>query len=102
RQTLRATVSGNNSELHFGLAQLRVVAGQTHGASHGNFASPAKGEAIDAGDHWLAQVLDQVQYALAAMGVLFAADCVMLGEFPDVGAGNKRLLARPGENDDSN
>ena len=65
RQTLRAAVARNNSQLHLGLTELRVFAGQTHGASHRDFASAAEREAVDAGDHRLAQVLDQVEHATA-------------------------------------
>src|SRR5258708_28494062 len=89
-QTLRAAVAGNSSQLILGLAELGGVAGQPHGASHRNLAPPAERESVDAGDHWLAQIFDQVEYALAAMRVLLARDCVVLGELANVGAGYER------------
>ena len=74
RQPLRAAVAGNESELHFGLAELCVLAGQAHGAGHGDLASAAQREAVDAGDHRLAQVLDQIERGLAFVRVSLGFD----------------------------
>ena len=101
RQTLRAAVAGNNPQLHFGLAELGGFAGQAEGAGHSDLASAAERESIDAGDHRLAQVLDQVEHALPAVRVLFARDRVVLGQLANVRAGNERLLTRPGQDDHS-
>jgi hypothetical protein len=40
---------------------------------------------VDASDHRLAQVLDQIEHRLAAMRVFLAGNSMMLGEFSDVG-----------------
>src|SRR5580698_5348173 len=41
RQPLRPAISRKNSQLHLRLPQLRVIAGETHGASQSQFASAA-------------------------------------------------------------
>ena len=102
RQALRSAVAGNEAELHFGLAELGVSTGEAHGAGHGDLASAAERESVDAGDHRLAQILDQVEHRLAAMRVLLGRDGIVLREFADVGAGDEGLLARAGEDDDAN
>src|SRR6266699_2820013 len=99
RQALRAAVAGNNPQLHFGLAELGGFAGQAQGAGHSNLTSAAERESIDAGDHRLAQVLDQVEHALPAVRVLLARDRVVLRQLANVRSSNKCLLARPGQDD---
>ena len=102
RQPLRAAVAGNESELHLGLAELGVVAGQSHGAGHGEFAAAAERESVDAGDDRLAQVLDGVDDGLSLMRVGLGRDRRVLRQLADVGAGDEGLLARAGEDDDAN
>ncbi len=93
-QALRAAVARDNPQLHFRLTELGVLARQAHGASHRDLASAAQRKSIDAGNHRLAQILDQIQHRLPAMRVLLAGDGIVLGQFADVRAGNERLFAR--------
>src|ERR1051326_2842951 len=102
RKALRAAIAGNNAELDLRLAELGIFAGQAHGAGHGNFTSAAEGKAIDAGDYRLAEVLNQVERGLALVRVCLGFYRIVLRELVDVGAGDERLLARTGENDDTN
>ena len=91
------------SELHFRLAELGIFAGQAHGAGHGDLASAAESEAIDAGNHRLAQIFDQVEHGPgrgACISLPLTASC--LRQFIDVSAGDEGFFACAGENDDAN
>ena len=94
RQTLRPAVSGNDSQLHLRLPQLRVFAREAHGARHRNLASAAQRESVEAGNHRLAQIFNQVEHVLPAMRIFLARHRIVLGQFADVGPGNKRLLSQ--------
>src|SRR5512135_2507812 len=66
RKTLRATVSGDETELDFWLTEFGVVGCDAEGAGHGEFATAAEREALDAGDDGLAQGLNAAENGLAA------------------------------------
>ena len=68
RATLGSPVAGDSPHLHLGLARPGIGAGDTQGAGEGQFATAAQGKAVDACDHWLAAVFDEVEDALAAGG----------------------------------
>src|SRR5581483_757617 len=100
RQTLRAAVTRDNSEFDLGLADFGVFASETHGAGQGDLAAAAESEAVNAGDHRLPEIFDQVQDGLTFVGVLLAANCIVLGQFRYVRTRDESLLARPGEDHD--
>src|SRR5579862_580512 len=58
RQPLRPAISWNNSQLHFWLPQLRVLAGQPDRAGHRHLASAAERKSVNASNHRLAKILD--------------------------------------------
>src|SRR5580658_435293 len=101
RQPLRPAVSGNNSELHLGLPELRVFARETHAAGERQFASAAKCKSVNAGNHRLAQILDQIEHALATLRILFRRNRILHGQFADIGSSNKRLFADASQNDNA-
>ncbi len=94
---LRAAVAGNQSELHLGLAELGIVARQTHGAGHRQLAAAAECEAVDAGNHRLAKIFDGIHDGLPAMGVLLGRHRRLLRQLANVGARDECLLARAGQ-----
>src|SRR5260221_7536595 len=102
RQALRATIARDDAKLYFGLAELCVLAGQAYGARHGDLAAAAQSEAVNASDHGLAQVLNQIQCGLAFVCVRLGLDSVVLRQFIDIRAGNESLLAATCKNDDTN
>ena len=64
-QALRAASAGKKAQLHFGLAELCVLGGDSDGASHCGFAAAAEREAVDRSDHRLAEILDESSGPLA-------------------------------------
>ena len=64
RQTLRSTTTGQQAQLDFGLAEFGMLGRNPHCASHCRFATATKRKAIDRGDHWLAEVFNEVQHTL--------------------------------------
>src|ERR1700733_597958 len=101
RQPLRPAVPRNNSELHLGLPELRIIARETHGAGERQFASAAKCKSVHAGNHRLAQILDQIEHALATLRILFRRNRILPGQFADIGSSNKRLFADASQNDNA-
>src|ERR1035437_6771417 len=97
RQPLRPAVSRDNPQLHLRLPQLRVVAGKTHGASESQFAPAAKRKSVNASNHGLAEVLDQVEHRLPPVPILLAGHRVLLRQLANIRACNKSLLARAGQ-----
>src|ERR1019366_2427450 len=97
RQPLRPAVSRDNPQLHLRLPQLRVVAGKTHGASESQFAPAAKRKSVNASNHGLAEVLDQVEHRLPPVPILLAGHRVLLRQLANIRARNKSLLARAGQ-----
>ena len=66
RQALGTAVARQDANLHFRLAQPRRGAGDAQRAGQCQLASAAQRESVDAGNHRLAAVLDQAEYALTA------------------------------------
>ena len=60
-EALRATGPGDKAEFHFRLSQLRILAGQSHGASHGNLAPATQRVAVDRRDRRLGHGLRRAQ-----------------------------------------
>src|SRR4029077_216275 len=87
---------------HLRLSQLRILAHQTHGASHGNLAPAAERKAVDSGDDRLPQVLNQIKDILPAMRIFLPGNRVLFRQFTYIGAGNECLLTGTGEDDDTN
>src|SRR5579863_10118902 len=102
RQPLRPAIAWDNPQLHLRLPQLGILTGQPNRASHRHLASATQRKSIDAGNHRLAQILDQIQDVLPAMRILLARDRIMLGQLANVSSGDKRLFARAGHNDNAN
>ncbi len=100
-QSLGAAVSGQEAELDFGLAEAGSVCGKAEGAGHGEFASAAEGKAVDAGEDGLAAGFHVAEDGLAAEGEGLAFGGVEGGDLADVGAGGEGLVARAGEEDDT-
>jgi hypothetical protein len=57
------------------------------------YATAAKRETVDAGNHGLSQVFDEVEHGLSTMSVFLTRNRIVFGQFADVGAGNECLLA---------
>ena len=101
RQPLRAGVAGKDAEVDFGLAEPGGVGREPQRARHRELAAAAERVAVDRGDDRLAQVLDEIEHVLAGERVLAARDRRLHRQLVDVGAGDERLLARAGEDDDA-
>ena len=93
-EALGSPIAGDNTDLDLGLPQTRVGAGDPQRAGQRQFTAPAQGEAVDAGDHRLAAVLDQAKDSLPAGSDLFPFECRERSQLRDVCAGNKGLLSR--------
>ena len=61
RQPLRAFGAGDDAEVHFGLAQLRVGDGHAVVAGHGHLEAAAERRAVDRHHDRLGAVLDALQ-----------------------------------------
>src|SRR5262249_33815991 len=79
----------------------RVLARQAHSTGHGDLASAAERETVDAGDHRFAEIFDEVENRLSSVRVFFAADCVVFRQLADIGTGDECLFARTGHDCDS-
>src|SRR5271169_6784181 len=64
-EPLRAAVSGNDSEFHFRLAKLRVLAGLADRAGQRQFASTSQRETVDRRDGGFPQRFEAMENALA-------------------------------------
>ena len=78
---------------------MRGVGRDAKRAGHRELAAAAEREAVDGGDDRLAEILDDVEDVLARQRVLAAGRRRLRGQLVDVGAGNKRLVARTGDDD---
>ena len=65
RETLRAAVSRNEPELHFGEPELRLRGRHANVAREREFASPAEGEAVHGGDDGLRREFDAAEHRLS-------------------------------------
>ena len=95
-QPLRAADAGNDAELDFRLAELRVVGGDDEVALHGEFAAAAERKARDRGDHRLARRGG----AIPVRGEI-AEESIgegLVRHLLDVGAGGESLV-RAGDDD---
>jgi 6,7-dimethyl-8-ribityllumazine synthase len=100
-EPLGSTVTGDEAEFDFGLAETGGFAGEAEGAGHGELAAASEGEAVDAGDDGFAAGFDEAEDLLAAAGLGFAGGGVERGEFGDVGPGGEGFFAGSGEEDDA-
>ena len=92
RQALRAAGAGNEAELHFRLANLRIGRGHAVVAGHGQFQSAAESGAMNGHHDWLGAVFDlQQQREQSGAGLCLARG--HLAEFFDVGAGDESAPA---------
>src|SRR5206468_11680921 len=96
-QPLRAAVAGRDTELYFGLPELRVLARDADVARHRQLAAAAEGEPVDRGDDGFAARLETPQDALAALRARLAVEWSLAREVADVGAGDERFRARAGD-----
>jgi 6,7-dimethyl-8-ribityllumazine synthase len=99
-EALRAAVAGDEAELELGQAEAGLVAGEAEGAGEGELAAAAEGDAVDAGDDWLAAAFDLGEDLLAALGDAAAGGGVGVDEAADVGPGGEGAVAGSGEQDD--
>ena len=102
RQPLRASITGNDAQLHLRLAEARVVGSHAQSAGHGQFAASAEGKSLNAGDDRLAERLNAAQNGLAAQGEDLAFFRLGGGEFANIGARGESAASCPGEQDDAN
>src|ERR1700710_1197014 len=91
RQPLCAATARQQAQLHFGLPELGVLHRDPDGACHRRLAAATKGKAIDRRDHRLAEIFDEVQYALPEPAGLLRIVGVDMREFTDVGTGDEGL-----------
>jgi len=97
RQPLRAAVTGDDAQLRFRQPHHRVVAGEPHVAGERQLAAATESVAVDRGDHRLAALLEQVHHRLPEARDVLGRAGRERSQFIDVGAGDERLLALPGE-----
>src|SRR5215831_3874586 len=74
RQPLRAAAAGKQPQLDLGLAELRVLDGDTDGARHCRLATAAQRKAVDCRDHRLAEILDEIEHLLPVAAGPFGVD----------------------------
>ena len=99
RQALRGGVAGDQPEVDLRLPEPGRVRSDPQRARHRQLAAAAERVAVDGGDHGLAHLLDEIEHVLAAPGVIAAAVGRQRRQLVDVGAGDKRLVARAGQDD---
>src|SRR6185369_17529428 len=92
-QTLGPATARDHSQFHFGLTKLRVFYSNPDRASHCCFASAAKRETVNRGDHGLAEIFDQIEDILPKRTRLLRFDCADLCELADIGAGDECFFA---------
>src|SRR5579864_4006091 len=102
RQTLRAAIAGNEAELYFRLTEFCVFAGQAHGTGHSDLASAAQGEPVDAANHRLAEILNQVERGLTFVRIRLGFHRIVLCQLVDVRACDEGLLAATRKDDNTN
>ena len=66
RQALGAPIAGDDTYLDLGLPHTGVRAGDPQGAGQCQFAAPAQGEAVDAGDYRFSAVFNEAKDSLPA------------------------------------
>ena len=91
RQSLRSACAGNDAELHFGLADLRVGRRDAIVAGHRDFQSAAERRAVDRHDDRLARVFNREQKRQKSRTAALAG--CNLAELLDVGAGDESFPA---------
>ena len=99
RQALRAAAARKESELDFGLAELRVLHRDPDGASHRRLAAAAERKAIDRRDHRLAEVLDEIEDLLSETAGLLRLERRGMRELADVGARDECFVAGARQDD---
>src|SRR5262249_32366074 len=98
RQALRSTAAWKESQGNFRLAKLGVLRGYPDGTSHCRFAAATEGKAIDCCNHWLCEILDEIQDRLSEAARLLRFDGRYMREFVDISSGDEGFVARSGEN----
>ena len=101
RQALCAAVPGNQAEIDLRLTELRRVRRDTKRARHRELTAAAERETIDGGDCRFAEVLEEIEDALATKGLFACSRGRLLRQLVDVGASNERLVASSGNHDDA-
>ena len=101
RQALCAAVPGNQAEIDLRLTEFRRVRRDTKRARHRELTAAAERETIDGGDCRFAEVLEEIEDALATKGLFASSRGRLLRQLVDVGAGNERLVASSGDHDDA-
>ena len=99
RQALGPSVPRNDTEIHFGLAELRVLRGNTNVARKRKLTASAKGVSIDGRNDRLSEVLNRGKHRLSACRELLSALFVQRRQFADIRAGDERLFTRSRDND---
>ena len=97
-QALRSAVAGHDSELHFGLPQLRRLACQPHRTRQRHFASTAKRKPIDRRDRRFSKCFEALQHALPEQRGFFSAHRSLHCQFGNIRPSHKRFFSRSGEN----
>ena len=99
RQSLRSAAARKESECDLRLAELRVFHRDPDGAGHRRLAAASERKAVDSRDHRLAEILDQIEYALSEAAGPFGVDRGRMRELADVGAGDEGFVAGPRQDD---
>ena len=84
---------GKKPERDLRLAEFGTVHRDPDGARHRRLAAATERKAVDGRDHRLAEILDEIEHALAEAARPFGVDRGGLRELADVGAGDERLVA---------
>src|SRR6267378_2000223 len=79
REPLRAAVTGDDAELHFGLPELGGLAGQANRAGERKLATATESEAVDRANGRLAERFEEMEDALAEERKIFAIHRGALG-----------------------
>src|SRR5688572_4431173 len=101
-KALCPSVPRNDAELHFRLAQRRVLRSDANSTSHGQFAAASQGKTIDSCNHRFAEMLNSIESRLSGQRIFSTVFSGSLGEFTDVSSSYERLLTGPGQYHDLN
>src|SRR5262249_14836692 len=91
-----------DAELHFRLAEHRILRSDSKRTRHRELTSTTQGVAVNRSDDGFTELLDVVEYGLAGKTIVAAAYRHLRGKFVDVGSRDKRLVAAAGQYHDAN
>ena len=98
RQPLRTAIAGQNSQFHFGLAQLGGLTGDANRAGKRQFTAAAQRKSVNHTNGRFSHRLQQMENALAVQRKLFAIHRSLHRQFADIRARHKGFFARARQN----